>query len=212
MNPADKSTYKDFLKKHNIDFIRLHNFSNCDEPDKAINVSAECPWNVEGKGTSYSFRKKQYVSRFFSDIQYRDGEFRIPGIYILGFVTNLGGVPIETVSLRNRGIQKMTEFVPSTNENEVVSQRKAANVGFRIDGYIYKTSMPMKLNSTFAMRSIAYRGKVYKGTGKGKVDILKGDARRDIVVVFRVIRKHQDGSVSVLWKKLRDEQSPKLRK
>ncbi len=206
----DKSKYAAFLKNSDTGIIRLHDAENCDEEGKTIGADEPCPWNIVGKATLYSFRTEDYTSRIFSDIQLKNQTFNIVGINLLGFLTDLGDVSLDNLNLQSKGIKEMAEFEPSTNVKEIKNQFILAKNGFQVGDYIYKNTLQMKPNKTYALRSIAYDSKVYWKIGKRKINLLQYDKRKDIVVIFRVIREHQDGSVNILWRKIQSKDAPKI--
>jgi hypothetical protein len=42
-------------------------------------------------------------------------------------------------------------------------------------------------------------------------DEFRFDKRRDVTVAFRVIRVHDDGSVTIAWRRLADKKSPSIK-
>jgi hypothetical protein len=206
----DKSKYSAFLRGSDTGILRLHDSENCDEEGKTIGADEPCPWNVVGKATFYSFRTEDYTSRMFSDIQLEKQTFNIVGINLLGFLTDLGDVSLDNLSLQSKGIKEMAEFQPSTNIEEIKNQFILAKNGFQIGDHIYKTAFQMKPNNSYALRLIAYDSKVYWKIGKRKINLLQYDKRKDIVVIFRVVRENQDKSVNILWKKIQSKDAPEI--
>jgi hypothetical protein len=70
MNPEDVVHFADFLQKPNSGFVRLYDASGCEMNLKILNVADECPPNIRGRGIFYSFRRKKYQSRLFSDVKF----------------------------------------------------------------------------------------------------------------------------------------------
>ncbi len=58
-------------------------------------------------------------------------------------------------------------------------------------GYVYKSSLPSMTNRTYILRSISYN-------------------RFDVLVAFRVVRQDADGSVILVWKRLKEFPTPIL--
>jgi hypothetical protein len=107
-----------------------------------------------------------------------------------GFLANLGDIPIETAGLDHKGVQYLATFVtPSLEPEAREQQRKGA--GFTTAGFVYKSSLPVMAGRTYVVRSISYD-------------------RFDVLVAFRVVRQDPDGSVVLLWKKLREFSTPYL--
>lgn len=202
VNPEDKARFAAFLKQPRTGIFRLHDIKNCEESEKVYNVEDPCPAHIIDKASAYSFSEQDYEYRLLSDIFLEKSNLRIRKIGTLSFLTNLGDVPIENLTLAASGIREMAEFVPSADKKEVIAQYRVASRGFQIGKYVYKTSRPLKENSTYAMRAITYRFETPNFNVKTR--------RLDIIVVFRVVRAHDDGSVSVLWKELHRQDAPKL--
>lgn len=108
-----------------------------------------------------------------------------------GFLASLGDIPIETVGLDHKGVQYPATYVAPSIEAEAREQYRRAGGGFTEAGYVYKLSLPSKPNSTYILRSISYD-------------------RFDVLVAFRVVRQDSDGSLVLVWKKLREFPTPLL--
>jgi hypothetical protein len=206
----DKARFAAFLEAPHTGFVRLHDAALCEEKSVIVRATEPCPYNIMGKAMSYSFRKEAYRTPFYSDIKFKNSNFQIVGVNMLGFLTNLGDVPLENVTVKTDGIKEMAEFEPSVELKEVKRQVGIVKKGFQIGNFFYRTWQPMTEDNTYALRVIAYQSKIYQKINSFKVDILDVDKRIDITVAFRVIRKHEDGSVSILWKELSRRDAPKL--
>ncbi len=211
VDKEDKSKHSAFLRRSDTGILRLHDSENCDEEGRTIHADEPCPWNIVGKATIYSFRTENYTNKFFSDIQFEEKTFKIVGINLLGFLTDLGDVAIENLNLQSKGIKEMAEFETSTDVDEIKNHFKSAKNGFQIGDYFYKNELRMNPNKTYALRSIAYDSKVLRKVGRRKINLLEYDKRRDIIVVFRVVREHADGSINIIWKKIQSKSAPKIR-
>ena len=210
INPDDKFRYKELLKDKNVGIVRLHDIARCDNVSAYV-VNANCTWDIIGKAASFSFRTKKYSFGLYSDIQYRNGQIEAYGLNLLGFITELDNVSIEKLSVNSKGIISMYEFEPSTDIRAVKHHISVAKNGFRVGNNVYRTKVLVKLNKTYAIRSIAYKANWDKKLEKMVNRVLGKDRRADVITVFRVIRTHKDGSISILWKKLLEQNSPKLK-
>lgn len=202
VSAEDVSRFAAFLKQPRTGIFRFHDISKCEESQKVYNVEEPCPAHIPEKGSAYSFLEEDYEFKLLSDISLEKSIFRVRKLGTLSFLTDLGSVSIENLTLNADGIREMAEFVPSVDKKVVVAQYKIASKGFQVGKHIYKTSHPLKENSTYALRSIAYRMQSPNMSIKTK--------RLDIIVIFRVVRTHGDGSVSILWKELQRKDAPKL--
>ena len=210
LSAEDRAKFAAFLELPHTGFVRLHDAALCEEKSIIVSATEPCPYNILGKATSYSFRKEIYRTAFYSDIKFKNSNLQIVGVNMLGFLTNLGDVELDKISLQSDGIKEMVEFQPSVEIPEVKRQLNIVRKGFKVGNYYYRTWLPVKENNTYALRCIAYQSKIYQKINNFKVDVLDIDKRVDITVVFRVIRTHDDGSVSILWKELSRKDAPKL--
>ena len=202
VSEEDKARFAAFLKQPRAGIFRLHDISSCHESERVYNVEEPCPAHVAEKGSAYSFTERDYEFKLLADIYLEKDSFRIRKFETLSFLTDLGDVPLENLTFATSGIREMAEFVPSLDKKQVMVQAGIASRGFQIGKYVYKTSRPLRENSTYALRSITYRSENENISVKTK--------RVDIVVAFRVVRKHEDGSVIILWKELQRRDAPKL--
>lgn len=205
INQEDVNNFHEFLETLNTGIVRLHDLLNCQRSKK------KCAEGLSGQGSSYSFRDNVYVEKSFSDILFENSSFHIQGLNTLGFLVDLSNHPLETLVLESDGIREMAEFEPSNQLAEVEKHLSIARNGFQVGNYIYKTSLPLKENTSYAFRSIVYRvvGKA-SNAEKAENEKPEGSRRRDIILIFRLIRKHDDGSISLLWKQLQDKESPTI--
>lgn len=210
IHPADTRQFAAFLKQPDTGIVRLQSGDVCLPNRLVIQADSTCPNNIIGKATLYSFRENDYRPKALADIFFSENKFSSPGVFTLGVFANLGNVPIEDLTLASNGIKQLAELQPALDKAEVEKQYATLTTGVQIGDYIYKREVEAKENSSFVLRTIAYKGKVFQGKGVGKINILANDPRNDVTVVFRIIRKHDDGSVTLLWKELDRKPSPKI--
>lgn len=66
------------------------------------------------------------------------------------------------------------------------------------------------VDRTYALRAVAYRGKVIRSMAGIRYNELEYDRRRDVIVAFRVVDMDSEG-VTIVWRKLADIESPKIK-
>jgi hypothetical protein len=109
-----------------------------------------------------------------------------------GFIYDLGETSLTEVSDDSGGVNFLINYKPPTNEPEIrVEQRKAHE--YKSDGILYKRRVPNIVGHTYILRSIVFD-------------------RSDILVAFKVHRKDTDGSLIILWKLLKNFETPKIEK
>lgn len=211
MHSDDRKEFANFLDKENTGFVRLHDTANCEDKNYVLDINNPCPWDILGKATAYSFRKRKYQRIYFSDIRVAKEKIEIVGVNLLGFLTDLGEVDLDKISLQTNGVKEMSEYEPSNNINEIEKLFNLTKRGFKLNNFVYKMDLPIKVNTTYALRCIAFEGKIYRKIDGIRVNLLSDDKRSDITVAFRVIRKYEDGSYGILWRELQRKSAPKLK-
>lgn len=108
-----------------------------------------------------------------------------------GFLTSLGDAPLEQIGLASEAVAYLAEFVAPAPEPSAREQQRRTGTGFIDAGQTYRRYLPAVINHTYILRSISYD-------------------RFDVLVAFRVVRKDSDGSLILLWKKLKEFPTPLL--
>jgi hypothetical protein len=201
VNPEDKTEFEDFLKAKKTGIIRLHDADVCPTTGYIVEAYTTCPLNIVNNATAYSFRVKNYSLSKFADLYFKGNKLSVSGVFTLGVASNLGDVNINNLNLASDGVKQLYEFKPSDDENEVNHNWKMLDKGIQVDNFIYKREVELVENNTYVLRVVAYRGNLLE---------LQNDKRKDIIVVFRTIRKHEDGSLTLVWKELKRINSPKI--
>ena len=126
-------------------------------------------------------------------------------------MADIGDVAIEDVTLDTRGIKYLLEFEPVADSEHFTRTEDMIIKGIERDGFLYRKGHLVKENSTYVLRSIAYRGKYMRSVDGVPYDELEFDKRRDVIVAFQVVEKDAAGNVTIVWKRLRDVEAPKLK-
>lgn len=202
--------YAEFLKQPRTGIFRLMNDVGCDSNVYVIRVDDGCKNAIPGS-SFYSFREKEYTSAYLADIRFKDNLLITDGLLSQNILVKLGDIPLDKLSINSQGMKFLTDFVPETLNTDATRQYIEIVKGVRADKYEYRKVLPASENMTYAMRIVAYRGSFYKSFRGWIFDLISGDHRVDLVLGFRIIRKEQDGSVTILWKELERKKSPKLK-
>ena len=206
------SKYSAFLNEPDTGIVKLNGESSCISDSDTVVVSEKCiPFKMPGAGTSFSFRTEGYRLPRLADVILLDGVFRTGGVFQQVIMTNVGDLPIEEVTLNTTGMKYLVDLKPVSGTDEFTRFEGEVVKGIESDGFIYRKGHPVKENSTFALRSIAYRGKYMRSVDGIAYDELDYDKRRDVVVAFRVVEIATNGNVTIIWKRLKDIDSPKLK-
>jgi hypothetical protein len=193
--PGDEARFAQFLKQSNAGIFRLLPKGkyepsltvNANDPDSALSLP------ISGAGAAYSFTKKKHEFSQWSEIGLQNGNlFSGFSGAALGFMTNLGDAPLESIQLDSAGAAYLASIQPPKDRSEAIEQSKRNAQGVTAGGFTYKSVLPAAPGSTYALRSIA-------------------EGRADILVAFRIARQDDDGSLIILWKQLKRASAPKLK-
>ncbi len=214
LNGEDAEKYAEFLKQKNTGLIKMISDRGCDKNFNVVISSPHCEkYSMPGAAASYSFRAGQYRLRQLGDIIFTGGQFQGVGELTHGIFVNIGDVPLEKVDLQTNGVSFLMTIAPSEDMEKAdeLTKKLLAEEGIKNGEFIYRSIMPVAENRTYVLRSIAYRGNIYR-TIQGMVyDELEFDKRREITVAFRVVRLEGEESATILWKELDNQKTPKLK-
>ncbi|MEO5857478.1 MAG: hypothetical protein ABIR33_00870 [Pyrinomonadaceae bacterium] len=203
--------YASLLKADGTGIVRLAPDRGCVYSERVVNVAEAClKYSFPGAGNSFSFRTEGYRLRHLADITYVDDKLRMTGIFMHGIAVDLGNIPIENASLSTEGISYLISFEPSTTPEEVVTIDQNLTRGIRFGNFVYAKEVDPQVDRTYAIRAIAYRGKVVRSAGGVSYNELDYDKRRDVTVVFRVVEMDKDG-LTLVWRKLADWEPPRIK-
>ena len=204
--------YSTFLDKPDKGIFRLVPDAGCAENERVISAKEECiKYSMPGAGNSFSFRTESYRIKHLADITLDGSDLRITGIFMHGMMANIGDVPIDDVTLNSPGLNALNSFVPLTKPEGVVEADAVFAQGIDSGGYRYLKQTTAVVDSTYVLRSVAYRGKVVRSARGVSYNELDFDKRKDVIVVFRVVEKRDDGSVTIVWKRLAEAESPRIK-
>lgn len=211
LQPAaeDSARFASFLKQPRTGLTKIFPDIGCEENANVIRADADCLSSIPNSAF-YSFREKEHTTEYLADLRLADGFFVSDGILSQGILVSLGDVSLENLSLAAEGLKFLREFAPETNSKDALRQTIELAKGVRQNKFEYKKSLPVAENTTYALRVVAYRGsfrRVFRGV---EYDVLARDARADLILAFRVVRKSKDGSLTLLWKELERKDSPKI--
>lgn len=214
ISDEDLNDHKSFLKQSDTGIFRIFPNFNC-ESNQTVNVAGDCKNFVPGTW-AYSFRQEDHSDLYFNDLSFREGFFITTSLLTQGILVSLNDVPLEEVSLASGGIKYLSDFQPAENIEEARKQYEQIKKGVQYDGYTYSKGVKVQENTTYAVRVVAYQYKDKADTREDKeaiVNLFKSinfDKRKDLIVAFRVVERRDDGGVTILWKQLQEQKSPKI--
>lgn len=151
--------------------------------------------SMRGGGAYYSFTRRTHEYGRGSDISLEQNYLGVGFAGAdFGFMSNIGDVPLEMLSLDAEALRFPSSFKTPSLESDARAVHRSFWEPGRSEGeFVYKARLPLSVGSTYVLRSINY-----------------GDS--DVLVAFRVIRKDSDGSILLLWKMLEEFPKPNLQR
>lgn len=178
-SPEDKAAFAGFLQQPDTGLTRLL-------PREKYGQKMTIP----GGGFVYSFRRLTHEYGYGSDISLEQDRFNVGFAGAdYGFFTSLGDVPLQDATLDHPGLQYMIEYKVPSSMNELYKEKRRTGESFESGGFKYGKSIAAFDKTTYALRSIELR-----------------DA--DTIIAFRVVRRDDDGSFTLLWKILKRFSAP----
>ncbi len=190
LEPAaeDRAAYATFLAQPDTGIIRLLPREKFDDHGP----NSPSPLTMNGGGAFYSFTRLTNEYGYGSDVMLSDGELSVGFAGCdYGWITAIGDVPIESATLDHPAISYLDSLVTPTVEPEVRATQRKTGQGVKHGEYAYWSRVPATVGTTYAVRSVSYDS-------------------YDILVTFRVLRMDEDGSIILLWKRLKTYDVPKL--
>jgi hypothetical protein len=211
--PEDLAKYSTFLGQKGTGLVRLVPDAGCGDGTKVLAAAGPCLMHtMPGNGSWYSFRSANYRLDRLSDLRFTDGNFEATGIVNqLGFLVSMGDIGLDQVSINTKGMEVLQSFIPVSDASEALKLGEQIALGMERDGYFFTRRLRASEGLTYALRSVAYRSSFYRSINGIAYDEMAFDKRFDITVAFRVVRQHDDGSITVLWKEVARKASPRLR-
>jgi hypothetical protein len=197
----DLNKYSAFLQQPKTGLIRLYLDKGCQSNLNVVRAAEKCSAYIPGS-SFYSFREREYTLEGLSDIRYKNGLLISDPLAGQGIFVMLGDIALEDVSLESKGMKFLVEYSPAINKEEALKQYSQISDGVVADKYLYRNSVSIGENITYALRVIAYRGDFLR-------TVLEGDDRKDIILAFRIVRNEND-DITLLWKELARKEAPKI--
>ena len=151
----------------------------------------------------YSFTKQKHGHGLHGYVDPRLGwaELRlVNGRFVTGFtgeslgvLVALGDVPLEEVTPDTYGVTGLTNIIPPADYFEAASLSRRNRAGFALEKFRYGSSLPAAQNMTYVLRSTSNK-------------------RADLLVGFRVVRVDDNGSLTLIWRKLKVYPKPGWRR
>lgn len=212
VDPTITAKYSAFLDIPNTGVFKLVGDNGCDQKTSVVSATDVCRnYSMPGAGNSFSFRTESYRLRRLGDLSSRDSSLFVPGVFMHGILTVLGDVDASGIGLGSPGVAVLAALSPATSTEQATEFGATIARGFQKDGHRFSATVKMNVNTTYALRSIAYRGKLMRAVVGATYNEMERDKRRDVIVVFRVVDLDADGTATIIWRELRNTESPELK-
>ena len=156
--------------------------------------------SMRGGGAYFSFHFRSHEYGYGSDISYEQGLLRVGFAGAdYGMMTDLGDTPLEAISATDPRANFLLNYKPPQKEKDARIEARKFNAiraphgltGLTVDGVSYATRVDAMVNHTYLLRSIVFR-------------------TSDMLVAFRVVRRSDDGALTIAWKILKEFGPPEL--
>jgi hypothetical protein len=185
----DRAAYKDLLSQPNTGVIRL---LPRDVYESEVYKKNRKTLTIRGGGAYYSFARLTHEYGYGSDLSLDSGYLSVGFAGAdYGMMIDLGDVSLDEISNDYPRVLSLLNYAAVKDEPQARAEHRQIQTGLILDGATYKAHVPVKVGTTFLLRSINY-----------------GDT--DVLVAFRTVRKDTDGSLIIAWKLLKKYPKPEL--
>jgi hypothetical protein len=181
-SPEDQAKYSEFLKTPGTGLCRLM------PGDKYVKTLA-----VRGGGAYYSVLKLTHEYGYGSEIGLA-GDGKLYTSFAgadLGLIASVGDIPLETVGLENPVASVLLTYQPPLAEEDAQAEYLRLTSGIELGTYVFNRSALAQVNNTYVLRTVNYND-------------------CDVITAVRVVGQDPDGSITVLWKILKELPKPTL--
>ncbi len=213
---ADIARYTEFLKTDKTGVFKLFPDYDC-VTKNVIRTDGECK-NFVMASSSFSFRTRDYSHPYYHDLQFNHGQIFSSGFFSQGILVSLGDVPIEDITPSHAGLKFIFDFQTASEQGEARSTAVRLKAGIDLGGLTYSNSVAPVDNTTYGLRSVAYNLANYlpaisetSTASELRFHTLSLDKRADVIIVFRIVRKGEDGNLTIVWKELGRKDAPKIK-
>jgi hypothetical protein len=211
-SPSLFEKYALFLRQPDVGIIKLNSDSSCVENSEIVTLKEAClQYAIPGAGTAYSFRVESYRLPRLADLILSKGILKTDGVLQQGMMVNLGNISLQEVTLQTKGLKYLLDFKPVADVESLLKIDRELSKGIEADGFLYRLGFYVNDQVTFALRSIAYKGKYMRSVKGILYNELDFDKRKDILVAFSVVETDANGNITILWKMLSQGNAPTLK-
>jgi len=186
--PADeRSAFAEFLSQPNTGLIRLMPREKFDSYS-----NQKSGLTLRGGGSYYSFSRREQDYGFATELGLEQGYLKVGFAGAdYGMLLKLGDVRLEDVSTELPAVSFLAKYAAVSNEPDARVEQHRFAYGTVVEGVSYKDRLKAEVGATYLLRSITFN-------------------EADTLVVFKVVRQDEDGSLIIAWRLLQKYPTPKL--
>ena len=191
LSPAeqDRAAYKELLSQPDTGLIRL---LPREVYESEVYKKNQKTLTIRGGGAYYSFATLTHEYGYGSDLELSSGYLSVGFAGAdYGMMIDLGEVPLDEITSDYPGARSLADYAAAKDESQARAEHRQIQAGRILDGATFQSRLPVKIGSTFLVRSINYN-------------------YTDVLIAFQVVRKDTDGSVIIVWKLLKRFPKPEL--
>lgn len=194
--PEDVKDNAAFLRQHETGIFRLlpggmYESGQVVSVDVLANRRPQVA--IKGGGAYYSFTKSRHDLDEWSEIGLRNNLLQaVVSEQSLGLMAMAGDTPLDSITLDSPAVSYLAKLTPPSDYSGAEEQFKRNHSGFKNGDFTYRSFLPARVKTSYVLRAINYQ-------------------RADVLLAFRVIRQDSDGSLTILWKRLKTYQPPVLK-
>jgi hypothetical protein len=146
---------------------------------------------IRGGGAYYSFTSKLHSYDKIPQLELSGNQFSVGFAGAdYGYIVDLGNISLSNVTNDNEAVDFLLNYKPPILEPEIRIEQRNSPVK-ESNGIKFQRRLAAVVGHTYILRSISF-------------------SQADVLVAFFVLRKDEDGSVIILWKKIKDFEKPIL--
>ena len=185
----DRAAYKEFLAQPDTGLIRL---LPRDVYDSEVYNKSQKTLTIRGGGAFYSFARLTHEYGLGSDLMLEVGYLSVASAGAdYGMMIDLGDISLDEITKDYPAALSLADYAVAKDEPQARVEQHQVQIGRILDGATYKDRVPVKIGTTFLLRSINYDDS-------------------DVLVAFHTVRQDTDGSVIIAWKLLKRFPKPEL--
>ena len=206
--------HQDFLNQKRTGTAKIFPDNGCGQEINLVTVEelerCKVRPQIIGGGSFFSFSFDKIVNLFNpnmvnsylkeSNIHFINGEL-VNGKNLNQVIfAEIGDVNLDEITSKTGSFQFLKKWKYAHNKAQFEEQNQLLEKGLENNGIFYSNKAKVKIDTTYILRSIIYSAQHH----------FPNDT--DIIVAFRIIGQEADGSIIILWKKMREETAPKFDK